>query len=380
MIEALYCHIPFCHRICPFCAFAVHGNQQRLHGPYLEALKAEIALRARRYRAALAPIRALYVGGGTPSTLSLPEVADLLGCLRRHFDFAGDAETAFELNPEDATPAYVEGLAALGINRFSLGLQSLDDATLRALGRNNGAEQGRLAVDALRRDGAANFNLELMFGAPRRPASAFRDDVQAASAYRAPHLSLYGLDVEPGTLFARNRAVCDWAVAHKDRQAQLYLWAADYLKARGYRHYEVSNFCRDGRAGRQNLIVWEGGNYLGFGLGAHSHVDGSRFHNERHLRAYLRRVSAGRPPTAFEERLSPVQRANEMLLLALRRDTGLHIAAWEEQYGGRWDGHRAALAARLVSEGKARLQDGRFALTTAGFLLADEITGALALP
>ncbi|HKI97534.1 MAG TPA: radical SAM family heme chaperone HemW [bacterium] len=379
MIEALYCHVPFCQTICPFCAFAVHGNRTGLHAPYLRALQAELGLAARAHGASAAPLRAVYIGGGTPSTLSLDEVAALLKALRNAFAFAADCELAVEVNPEHASPAYLEGLCALGINRVSLGLQSLDDATLRALGRGNDAAQGRRALEAVRQHGPRNWNADVLFGAPGRPSEALQADLRALSVLQPPHVSLYGLDIEPGTLFARDAQVRAWSTEHRDDQAAQYACAVEWLVGQGYGHYEVSNFCRPGFQGRQNLIVWDGGNYLGVGPGAHSHVDGRRWHNERHLRAWLRRLAAGEVPVAYEERLTPAQRANEALMLALRRDTGLDVAAWEARHGQRWDGARQALVERLVTEGRARLEAGRLVLTADGLLLADEITQALAV-
>ncbi len=379
MIEALYCHIPFCETICPFCAFAVHGNRPGLHAPFLAALRAEAALVARRHGSALAPLRALYIGGGTPSTLALAELNVLLAALREGFPLAADCEVAFELNPEHASEAYLAGLVERGITRASLGLQSLDGATLRALGRNHSAAQGRAALAALQRAGPPNWNVDLMFAAPGRPAAAFLADVRALVALRPPHLSLYGLDIEPGTRFARSAEVCEWAAAHRDEQAESYVEAARLLGAAGYRHYEVSNFCLPGREGRQNELVWDGAAYLGLGPGAHSFADGRRWHNERHLRAYLRRVTAGEAPIAFSETLTRAQQANEALMLDLRRDTGLDVQAWSARFGFPWDAPREALAARLVAAGHADRRGGRLVLRPTGLLLADEITAALAV-
>ncbi|MEE8433943.1 MAG: radical SAM family heme chaperone HemW, partial [bacterium] len=328
-IEALYIHVPFCHTICPFCAFAVHGDKTRLHRPYLEALEREAALRAGEYSDLLAPhqspLSSVYIGGGTPSALSLPEAERLLGIVRKHFTLAPDAEISFELNPEDAKFSYLEGLFSLGINRYSLGLQSLDDATLRALGRNNDAKLGRKAWETVRigtlgKFRGGNFNVDLMFGAPGIGPAPFRQDVEWVADNHTPHISLYGLEVEPGTRFARDPSVREWAEAKRDVQAETYLWAVETLTARGYRHYEVSNFSHDGREGRQNLIVWDGGAYLGLGPGAFSTVAGTRWRNARHLRAWLRRLENGEDPKDFEEILTPAQRADETLMLSLRRD------------------------------------------------------------
>ena len=147
-IQALYLHVPFCHTICPFCAFAVHGNRTALHRPYLDALRDEIALRGKTHGTPASAVRAVYIGGGTPSTLALDDVAHMLQSLRRNFKLAPDAEIAFEVNPEDALPEYLDGLLALGINRISLGLQSFDGATLAALGRGHDAGQSRAAAEA----------------------------------------------------------------------------------------------------------------------------------------------------------------------------------------------------------------------------------------
>ncbi|MCH8886881.1 MAG: coproporphyrinogen III oxidase family protein [SAR324 cluster bacterium] len=410
LIEALYIHVPFCRTICPFCAFAVHGDQARLHRPYLEALEREAALRAGEFSHLLAPrqkpgqksLQSVYIGGGTPSALSLPEVERLLGIVRKHFTLAPDTEISFELNPEDARPDHLRGLVSLGVTRFSLGLQSLDDATLRALGRNNDANLGREAWEAIHALGVdsgggsggnfrgnfsdnfggnfgGNFNVDLMFGAPGIEPAPFRRDVEWVADRGTPHISLYGLEIEPGTLFARDPSVREWAEDKRDAQAETYLWAVETLTARGYHHYEVSNFSRPGSEGRQNLIVWDGGAYLGLGPGAFSTVAGVRWRNARHLRAWMRRLENGEDPKDFEETPSRSQRADETLMLSLRRDSGLDIGAWEETHGLEWGPKRERLAGRLAAEGKATLRDGRLILTSTGLLLADEITAALAV-
>ena len=378
-IEALYVHIPFCHSICPFCAFAVHGDKPRLHDPYLAALTREAELYAEESGVRGAPLRSVYVGVGTPSALAAEEAGELLARLRELHPFADGAEVAWEVNPEDATPDYLAALSAAGVNRISVGLQSLDDPTLSALGRNHDAAQGRAAVAALAEAGMENFNLDLLFGAPGIGPEAFRRDVEAVLKCAPPHLSLYALDIEERTLFGRKRAVVDWAAAHREDQAAAYLWAAEALRAAGYRHYEVSNFCRPGREGLQNRLVWDGAGYLGLGAGAHSYVGGVRRHNERHIRPYQRALAEGRLPVAQRETLTTAQRANEALMLALRRDSGLDLAAWSARFGAPWDQRRAAIAERLASEGRATMRGGRLTLTPRGFAVADEITAALML-
>ncbi|HUJ74244.1 MAG TPA: coproporphyrinogen-III oxidase family protein, partial [bacterium] len=296
------------------------------------------------------------------------------------FVLAPDVEIAFEVNPEDAAPAYLAGLASLGVNRISLGVQSLDEATLRRLGRGHGAAQGRAAWRATQGAGFDNVNVDLLFGAPEISAQDFSADLRQVLEWRPAHVSLYGLDIEPGTLFGRDLAVLAWARAHRDEQAALYLAATRALTEQGYVHYEVSNFALPERQGRQNLLVWEPGNYLGVGLGAHSHVDGLRWSNERRLPAYLRRLQAGEGPVAHQERLTAVQQANEHLLLSLRQASGLAIAQWEARHGQVWGAERQAMVERLEREHHAQWDAGVLSLTATGFLLADGITAELMVP
>lgn len=374
-LRALYVHIPFCHTICPFCAFAVHGSRDRLHGPFVASLLREIELAEPEF--APGAIDSVYVGGGTPSTLGAERIGRILAKVRERFEPAAGAEIALEVNPEDAAAEYLAQLKALGVTRLSVGLQSLDDATLQALGRSHTAVQAAQAYDAARQAGFDNVNVDLMFGAPGIGPEAFRRDVERVGDWRPAHISLYGLDIEERTPFGRNPVIRAWADAHREEQAEQYLWAAETLEGLGYVHYEVSNFCLPGREGRQNLRVWNGCGYLGFGPGAHSYLGGRRWANERHLKAYEERLARGERPVAFEERLTQVQQANEALLLALRQRAGLDVAGWEARFGVAWGQSRTRASGEMVQRGLAAREGGRLRLTRRGMVLADEITARL---
>lgn len=372
-VRALYVHIPFCHSICPFCAFAVHGNRPRLHGPFVDSLVREIDMAP----AGPVAVESIYIGGGTPSTLALADVERILRALSGRFRLAAAVEIAFEVNPEDSQRAYLGGLRSLGVTRISLGVQSLDPRTLRALGRGHTARQAGQAFRAAVAAGFDNINVDLMFGAPGVEAPAFQRDVSRVAAWRPAHISLYGLDIEEHTLFGRAAAIRAWCAGHREQQAGQYLSAAAALGAAGYVHYEVSNFCQPGREGRQNLLVWSGAEYAGFGPGAHSWAGGVRRANERHLAAYVRRIGRGEAPVAFAERLDPRQAANEELMLALRQRSGLEVAAWSARHRVPWEERRAAVCATLAEGGLAAWDGMRLCLTPRGMLLADEITERL---
>ena len=376
-IRTIYLHIPFCPSICPFCAFAIHQDKTALHGPYLAALHQEIALRSQGQQGRLAPIDSVYIGGGTPSSLSSAELAALLRQLRSHFPFHPEAEIAFEVNPEHARRAYLAQLITLGVNRISLGLQSPRESTLRALGRRHTAAQGRQAAEALGAPPGLNFNLDLMVGAPGLEPAESVADLEALLRWEPPHLSLYLLDLEKGTLFDRDPKVRSWLGERQEELAEHYAALAARLCSQGYRHYEVSNFCLPGREGRQNLRVWDGEPYLGLGTGAHSFLDGRRWSNHRHIRAYQRDLATHKLPVAFEEKLSPGQMADEALMLALRRAEGLDLPAWEERFQLRWSKRRRGLLEHLVAKDLATWDGTRLALKTRGMMLADAITTEL---
>ena len=374
-VRALYVHIPFCHSICPFCAFAVHGNREQLHEPFVQALITEIA--ATPAKSDTSGIASIYIGGGTPSTLAAALLGRILDALARQFSIAKDVEVAIEVNPEDGKPAYFRELKEIGITRVSVGVQSFDAATLHALGRRHTVEQAREAVGAVDQAGFDNVNVDLMFGAPDVPPEAFRRDVRQLAEMHPTHISLYGLDIEEHTLFGRNPRIRTWAAAHREEQAAQYLFAAETLQNAGYSHYEVSNFCVPGWEGRQNLLVWGGAGYVGFGPGAHSWSGGGRRANVRHLKSYERQIGEEGSAISFQEQITQAQAANERLMLELRQKSGLDTEAWSQRFGVVWDEGRQQICSELAERGLAKWDGASLRLTAKGMLLADEITERL---
>ncbi|MDH5751833.1 MAG: radical SAM protein [Deltaproteobacteria bacterium] len=201
--SALYVHIPFCHSICPFCAFAMHANRQGLHDEYLRMLDRELRAQAPAVNIPAGGLDSVYIGGGTPSTLSAGQVENLLGAIQEVCSLAGQAETAFELNPEDVKKDYVRQLVALGVNRMSLGVQSFNEGTLKTMERGHDSAQACAAMDVLAAHGPANINVDLMCGVPGQTLRQAQEDITALKRWEPAHVSLYYLDMEPGTLFRR---------------------------------------------------------------------------------------------------------------------------------------------------------------------------------
>ena len=271
---------------------------------YAAALAA--SLRAAAPTAAGYEVDTVYFGGGTPSFFGAPRLAALLDAAAGQYHISGTAEVTFEANPESARDiSDLRALRRAGFNRVSLGMQSADDAELRAVGRIHTARDTEAAVEAARAAGFDNLSLDLICGLPAQTRERWRSNLEAAAALAPEHLSCYGLKLEPGTpLYARRGAA---SLPGDDAQADMYLDAVDFLAARGWAQYEISNFARLGYESRHNLKYWTLGEYLGFGPGAHSDFGGRRSAIERDLDAFL----AGTARYSEDAAPSPQERAAE---------------------------------------------------------------------
>jgi oxygen-independent coproporphyrinogen-3 oxidase len=315
--RAAYIHVPFCRHRCAYCDFAVIAGRDDLIEPYLTALATELS-----WLGEPRPVDTLYFGGGTPSQLTAPQLGRMCDLAAAWHPLAPGGEWTVEANPETLTPDRLDTLASRGVTRISLGLQSLNDAKLRALDRLHTSE---MAVAAVRAVQAAELqvSIDLIFAAPAESLTTWQGDLDDAIDLQADHVSTYGLTFEPGAAFTfkRDRG----AIVELDEELQRAMYAAsiDALAAAGFEHYEVSNFARPGRRSRHNSVYWAGEEYFAAGPGAARYVAGVRETNIRSTLGYLQRVSAGQSPVAEREQLTPEARARERLVFGLRRSEGV---------------------------------------------------------
>jgi putative oxygen-independent coproporphyrinogen III oxidase len=357
----LYVHVPFCLTRCGYCDFNTYAGLDHLRSPYVDAVVGEAVLTAPAWAAV--PFASIFLGGGTPTTLPIGEMAKLLDHLRGAFRVVADAEITSEANPDTVDGEYLRGLRRAGVTRLSLGLQSFDAAVLRSLERIHTAESAVAAFRAARRAGFDDVNLDLIYGAEGETLDSWRSTLERTVALEPEHVSAYALTIEPATALGRKVAAGLAPMPDGDAQADMYAVACDVLGAAGYDHYEVSNWAKPGRRCVHNIGYWEGRPYLGLGAGAHSFRDGLRWWNVRPPQQYLEEVAAGRLPVGGEERLTDDERHLERLLLGLRTIDGVP----EEWVGG------AARADDFVAQGLAARRAGRLALTDRGMLLANEL-------
>lgn len=383
---SLYVHAPFCRARCRYCAFfstpvGPLGPGAALLERYLRALTLEMDQLASAHGPV--PASSLFFGGGTPSLLGADALGRILELLRARFSLAPDAEVTLEANPDSASPEFLRAAHGLGVTRLSLGVQSLDDASLRSLGRVHDAAQAAAAYEAARRAGFENIGLDLIFGLPGQTVEQWLKTLRQALALGPEHLSCYGLTVEPGTPLAGD-AVALAACPGEDAQAEMFLRGAELLDSAGFEHYEISNFARPGRACRHNRLCWEGGDVLGFGPAAVSTMAASgtgesalRWANPHDLAAWEALVLAGRAGTHGREVLSPETRVREGLMLALRTAQGLDLGLHAERSGQDLRAQHPGLLEQLQNAGLIVLTPERLSLTRAGMLVSNSVIRAL---
>ena len=373
----LYVHVPFCSAICNYCNFNRGLFDAALKVRYVDALVAEIERAGLKACTTSAPEPAvadtIYFGGGTPSLLAPDEVARLIGACTSSFAFAGDREVTLEANPETVTEARLAAFRAAGVNRLSFGVQSLNDQELRRLSRLHSAARARGAVAEARGAGFENVSVDLMMWLPEQRTSDWLETVDGAIALAPDHLSLYLLEVYPNAPLKEDMARARWSQAPDEDAATMYVTAMERLEAAGLQQYEISNVARSGRESRHNLKYWTDGDWLGFGCGAHSTLDGVRWKNVSSTQEYIDRI-AGKTSTVVDlRRLSADERLGDALFTGLRLADGIDLTAIDTRYGvDVWSRFGPDLAP-FIEQGWLRREGSRLWLTRDGMLLAHEV-------
>lgn len=369
----IYVHVPFCATRCGYCDFNTYtagelGTSASTQS-WSEALRAELGTAAREFAAlptTTPPVATVFVGGGTPSLLGGDGLAGVLDAIRAEFDLAPDAEVTTESNPESTSPQFFDKIRAAGFTRISLGMQSAAPHVLAVLDRTHTPGRAVAAAREARAAGFDHVNLDLIYGTPGERDSDLDASLDAVLDAGVDHVSAYSLIVEDGTALARRVRRGELPAPDEDVLAARYERIDARLEAAGLTWYEVSNWSSGGAARcRHNLGYWDGGDWLGAGPGAHSHLGGVRWWNVKHPARYADRAAHGGLPAADWEDLSAADRYLERVMLALRLRTGLPLADLDA------DGNAAAR--RIAGDGLVAIVDDRVILTDRGRLLADGV-------
>lgn len=363
---AAYIHVPFCAHRCGYCDFTVVAGKDHLADEYLRALELEL-----QTLEVPGTISTLFLGGGTPTHLNVDQLDRLLTLVRTWFLLEPGYEFSVEANPAGLVRDKIDCLAAHGVNRVSLGVQSFDRNVLAVLERDHDARAVEAAVELLASQ-IPDFSLDLIFGVPGQSLALWCETLRRAVSLSPTHLSTYGLTFEKGTAFWSRRAHGTLQQAPDELERAMYAAAMDELPLSGYEQYELSNFAKPGFQCRHNETYWAGLPYYGFGPGAARYLGGRRETNHRSVLTWMRRVLAGQSPVGDVDELSPADRARETLVVGLRRARGIDRAAFratagfdiEEVAGTAIDRHCTSGLLERTANGIRLTREGRFLADT----------------
>ncbi|MGL5839096.1 MAG: radical SAM family heme chaperone HemW [Sphingorhabdus sp.] len=326
---ALYIHWPFCVSKCPYCDFNSHVRQSVDQQAWASALLADMAHEARLTEGR--KLGSIFFGGGTPSLMPPETAAALIEAAERHWGFADDAEITLEANPSSVEAARFAELSAAGVNRVSLGLQALDDATLAFLGRAHQVDESLTALDTAQRH-FGRISIDLIYARPNQTQEQWNTELARAIGFGTTHMSLYQLTIEPGTRFATDVAKRQWEPLDDDNAADLYALTQERMEAAGLPAYEISNHAAPGQESRHNLAYWCYRDYAGIGPGAHGRRGGMATQRHKKPENFINAVSRNGHGLKVEDKLDPATQAMEALLMGLRLREGVDISALSDRF------------------------------------------------
>ncbi|PKM75536.1 MAG: coproporphyrinogen III oxidase, partial [Firmicutes bacterium HGW-Firmicutes-17] len=330
----IYCHIPFCLKKCAYCDFSsFSGLSEEVIRNYFEALHKEIKNFAKENNSSVPAVDTIYFGGGTPSAVDAGYIETTLALLKEVFVISDDAEITIEINPGTLTGDKASRYKKAGINRASVGLQAWQDFLLKILGRIHSQADFIKTMEILKSAGFENFSVDVMVGLPGQKLADVMETLQALMAFSPTHLSSYSLILEPGTPMANWVEAGQLDLPDEDEEREMH-WAVDgFLKEQGFKHYEISSYCRPGYESRHNVKYWELVPYLGFGLGAHGFYNGRRYGNANELNQYCELLNAGKAPGVLEPVMETRDMMSEWMFLGLRKLDGIRDDAFTERFG-----------------------------------------------
>ncbi|WP_027720470.1 radical SAM family heme chaperone HemW [Maridesulfovibrio zosterae] len=372
----LYIHVPFCRSKCHYCAFHSQVFNQVTFAWYLKTLLAEIELWGKRLKSP--SIGTIFFGGGTPSLIPPFQLEMIMDALRKNFTFTKGMEITLEANPDSANDlSYFQALNSMGINRLSLGFQSLDDRNLVELGRPHSARQAAEAYFFARKAGFNNISIDLIWGLPNQKVKDWNNELRAVVKLKPEHISCYGLSIEPDTVFGKREQAMDLVLPPDGEQARMFIYGAEFLESMGYIQYEISNFARMGFISRHNQGYWDRLDYLGLGPSAVSTIGARRFTNPLYMDEYDAAVRGGYAGEDYEE-LTDEIKVQELVMLSLRTSKGLKLSDYKELTGTDLTKEKKSIINALYKNGLCRMSGGFLRLTKNGMLVSNSILQSLA--
>ncbi|MEG0293862.1 radical SAM family heme chaperone HemW [Enterococcus sp.] len=366
-----YIHIPFCEHICYYCDF----NKVFLEGQpvdeYIESLLKEIRLTLEQYPTAIS--ETIYIGGGTPTSLTAKQLDVLLTGVHRYLPTATTKEFTVEANPGDLTSEKLEVLKAHGVNRLSMGVQTFDDRLLKKIGRKHSVQDVYDTIKLLEKKQFDNVSIDLIYALPGQTLESFRDTLNQALAFDLPHYSMYSLILENKTMFMNWIRQGRLELPSQEIETQMFAEAMEAMEKSGHHQYEISNFARPGKESMHNLVYWNNENYFGFGAGASGYLGNQRYKNLGPIQHYMKPLKENQRPIVETEELTLQNRIEEEMFLGLRKLEGVSLANFKEKFKKELTEVYAKILPDLEAEGLAVVDEKRLRLTSKGLFVGNDV-------
>ncbi|HTE29473.1 MAG TPA: radical SAM family heme chaperone HemW [Chryseolinea sp.] len=374
-MAGIYIHIPFCKQACHYCDFHFSTNLDK-QSEMVVGLSAELALQRDYLQGEV--VETIYLGGGTPSLLSLRELDSLFQSIHKNYPLHPKAEITLEANPDDLSKQKLHDMRSVGINRLSIGIQSFDDKVLASLHRVHNSHLAEKSIEDAYETGFENISIDLIYGIPGQDDELWKNNISRALAFKPQHISSYALTVEERTVFGKRAAQGKFTALDDDNTANQLQLLVEMLSEKNYAQYEVSNFCLPGFMSQHNSNYWKSKPYLGIGPSAHSYNGSSRQHNVRNNYQYLASIGSARVPAQIEI-LSREDKINEYLLTSLRTSWGADLNKLRNEFDVDIAATYKQYLKQLLTSELATVHEDTLVLTRKGKLLADKIASDLFL-
>lgn len=376
---SIYVHIPFCNSKCNYCAFVSMVASEDDKKRYFNDLLTEIKLQAKNYSSVYS-VSSIYIGGGTPSCLDYYYIRDLLSCIYKNFAVKNSAEITIEINPNSADKTKIREYILSGVNRFSIGLESMSAKVLKSMGRTHTFEDYTKTINAIREYGVKNISTDIIIGYPKQKLSEVKETINYLIKLGIPHISVYMLQVEQGTKLKSLVDNGSVGLPDEDVVISMYNSTYDLLTKAGYNRYEFSNFAKPTYESYHNQVYWNRKDYLGVGLASHSYIDGTRFANTENVNEYVTKIEQKLEiPVVLSKTLTKDEQKEEAIMLSLRTSDGLNLDNYKAEFGENFLAKKKETIAMLIKEGFLILtKDNHLVCTDKGFLVLNQIILQLA--
>ncbi|MCM3710839.1 radical SAM family heme chaperone HemW [Sporosarcina luteola] len=371
-MRGMYIHIPFCHQICHYCDFNKVFFKNQPVDEYIESIGNELTIMANEGHS-FEGLETVFLGGGTPTSLSEGQLDRLLEIIHQHVDVSALREFSTEANPDELTRGKLSVLKSGGVGRLSIGVQSFDEQLLKRIGRTHSADTPARVIQDAREIGFENISIDLIYGLPEQTVQQWEETLDKALALDLPHYSGYSLIVEPKTVFYNLMNKGKLPLPGEDIEAEMFSMLMDRMTKAGRRQYEISNFALPGNESIHNLIYWDNDEYAGIGAGAHGYLKGRRYANFGPLRKYMESMDTGARPVMESNEVTITEAMEEEMFLGLRKSEGVSLQSFKSKFGKSLTEEYGIVLAELSGKGLVSESEGSIKLTRKGIFRGNEV-------